>query len=72
LIALWASREQENAISPEFDFSARRSRTHCTHLGGWLDRPDGLQLSVSPDERYVLLTRLDSSGTDLQLVNNFR
>jgi eukaryotic-like serine/threonine-protein kinase len=36
------------------------------------DRPDGLPLSVSPDERYVLLTRLDSSGTDLQLVNNFR
>jgi serine/threonine protein kinase/Tol biopolymer transport system component len=37
-----------------------------------MDRPDGLQLSVSPDERHVLLTRLDSSGTDLQLVNNFR
>ena len=36
------------------------------------DRPDGLPLSVSPDERYVLLTRRDSSGSDLQLVNNFR
>ncbi len=31
-----------------------------------------LNLSVSPDERYVLLTRPDTSGTDLLLVNNFR
>ncbi len=34
--------------------------------------PGGLNLSVSPDERYVLLTKPDTSGTDLLLVNNFR
>ena len=27
---------------------------------------------LHPDERYVLLTRRDSSGADLQLVKNFR
>ena len=31
-----------------------------------------LNISVSPDERYVLLTKPDVSGTDLLLVNNFR
>jgi hypothetical protein len=34
--------------------------------------PGALNLSVSPDERYVLLTKPDTSGTDLLLVNNFR
>lgn len=34
--------------------------------------PGGLNLSVSPDERYALLTKPDFSGTDLLLVNNFR
>ena len=29
-------------------------------------------LSVSPDERYVLLTKPDQSGSDLMLVENFR
>jgi hypothetical protein len=28
-------------------------------------------MSVSPDERYALLTKIDLSGTDLLLVNNF-
>ena len=35
-------------------------------------RPDGLQLSLSPDEKHALLTRRDESGTDLLLVDNFR
>jgi len=34
--------------------------------------PSGLALSVSPDERYALLTRLDTSGTDLLLVSDFK
>jgi dipeptidyl aminopeptidase/acylaminoacyl peptidase len=34
--------------------------------------PGGLAISVSPDERYVLVTRQDTSGTDLRLVNGFR
>ena len=34
--------------------------------------PDGVGLSVSPDERYVLFTKADLSGNDLWLVDNFR
>lgn len=34
--------------------------------------PGALNLSVSPDERYVLVKMDDRSGTDLLLVNNFR
>jgi len=35
-------------------------------------RPGFVGLSVSPDERYVLVTRPDASGSDLLLVNDFR
>jgi len=31
-----------------------------------------LGLSVSPDERYVLLAKPDEKGTDLVLVEDFR
>ena len=34
--------------------------------------PSGLALSVSADERSALLTRIDTSGTDLWVVNDFR
>jgi len=37
-----------------------------------LDFPFGLGLSLSPDERYALLTKLDQNGTDLMLVDSFR
>jgi WD40 repeat protein len=37
-----------------------------------LDYDPGLGLSVSPDERYVLVTKPDQNGTDLMLVENFR
>ncbi|HEV3202532.1 MAG TPA: protein kinase [Bryobacteraceae bacterium] len=37
-----------------------------------LDFSAGLGLSVSPDERYLLLTRPDEKGTDLMLVEGFR
>jgi dipeptidyl aminopeptidase/acylaminoacyl peptidase len=37
-----------------------------------LDYPPYLGLSVSPDERYVLVTKPDQNGTDLMLVENFR
>jgi hypothetical protein len=35
-------------------------------------RPDILNLSLSPDQRYALVTRPDPRGTDLLLVENFR
>lgn len=34
--------------------------------------PAAVGMSVSPDERYILLTRPDATGSDLFLVNNFR
>jgi len=37
-----------------------------------LDFEPGNGLSVSTDERYVLLTKPDQNGTDLMLVENFR
>lgn len=37
-----------------------------------LDFAPGLGLSVSPDGRYMLLTRPDEKGTDLMLVEGFR
>jgi hypothetical protein len=39
-----------------------------------LDFPPGsnLNISVSPDERYVLITRPDTRGTDLLLVEDFQ
>jgi dipeptidyl aminopeptidase/acylaminoacyl peptidase len=41
--------------------------------GGKLDtRPNGQQLSISPNEQYALVTKPDLGGTDLLLVNNFR
>jgi Tol biopolymer transport system component len=36
------------------------------------ERPNGHAVSISPDERYALLTTLDDSGSDLLLVNDFR
>jgi Tol biopolymer transport system component len=37
-----------------------------------LDFSPGLGLSLTPDERYLLLTRPDQKGTDLMLVEGFR
>jgi eukaryotic-like serine/threonine-protein kinase len=36
-----------------------------------LDHYVGLGLSISPDERYALVTKPDQKGTDLMLVENF-
>jgi hypothetical protein len=36
------------------------------------DFPPGMGLSISPDERYLLLTKPDENGTDLLLVEGFR
>ena len=37
-----------------------------------LEFGSSLNVSVSPDEHYLLMTKGDTSGTDLLLVNNFR
>ena len=34
--------------------------------------PVPVGLSISPDERYALVTRGDTDGSDLLLVNDFR
>ena len=50
-----------------FDFRKRRSTTIARNLGT-VDLP----LTVSPDGRVILYTRLDASIDDLMLVENFR
>jgi Tol biopolymer transport system component len=50
-----------------FDFATRRSATVARNLGT-VDIP----LTVSPDGRTILYSRLDSSVNDLMLVANFR
>lgn len=37
-----------------------------------LDKPADLGLTVSPDGRHLLFTKMDYVGTDLMLVENFR
>ncbi len=37
-----------------------------------LDKPADLGVAVSPDGKFLLFTKLDYSGTDLMLVENFR
>ena len=37
-----------------------------------IDRPPDLGLALSPDSRYLLFTKVDYSGSDLMLVENFR
>ena len=37
-----------------------------------IEKPLGLGLSVSPDERYILYTQREQAGSDLMLVENFR
>jgi hypothetical protein len=50
------------------NFSDGRSRVVTTS-----DRPIGLGfgISVSPDERFLLFYRLDQSGSDLYMIENF-
>ena len=51
-----------------FDFSTGKTRAVVMS-----DRPIGsLALSVSPDQRSILYTQTDHSGSDLMIVENFR
>jgi Tol biopolymer transport system component/DNA-binding winged helix-turn-helix (wHTH) protein len=36
------------------------------------DRPLGMSLSVSSDGRFILYTQVDSAGSDLMMIHNFR
>jgi len=49
------------------DFATRRSKTVARNLG-----KVGVYLTVSPDGRTILYSRIDSSVDDLMLVENFR
>ena len=50
-----------------FDVATRRSTTVARGLGEWTG-----SLTVSPDGRTILFSRVDSSINDLMLVENFR
>jgi len=50
-----------------FDLTTRRSTTLARDLGEWTG-----SLTVSPDGRTILFSRVDSSVNDLMLVENFR
>ena len=50
-----------------FDFARGKSTTVAHNLGEPL-----LGLTASPDGRTILFTRVDASGDDLMLVENFR
>jgi eukaryotic-like serine/threonine-protein kinase len=54
-------------IVRHLDLATGRTRDLLT-----LDKPADLGLAVSPDERFLLFTKLDHFGTDLMLVENFR
>ena len=58
----------DNRSVEVLDFSTGRSRPVATS-----DRPigAGFGLSVSPDERFLLFYRLDQSGSDLYMIENF-
>lgn len=55
------------AVIKKIDLATRRTSDLFT-----LDRPPDLGLGVSPDGRYLLFSKLDYSGADLMLVENFR
>ena len=46
--------------------------TRKTTIVAKTERPTFVILSLSPDERYLLFTQVDQSGSDLMLVENFR
>jgi len=49
------------------DFSTGKSKAIMP-----VERRMGLGLSLTPDERYLLFSRVDQGGSDLMLVENFR
>jgi Tol biopolymer transport system component len=58
---------------PEWEIRVMRFADHKTTTAARFRWPaDGLGISVSPDEHYVLVTKMDTNGTDLLLVSGFR
>ncbi len=62
----WAGRPGIGNSIDFLDLSTRKETTVAT-----IPRESG-DVSVSPDERYLLYTQVDQSGSDLMLVENFR
>jgi hypothetical protein len=63
----WIDRPTGETRLQYFDFATGRSTTVARKLGT-VDTP----LTVSPDGRVILYSRMDSSIDDLMLVENFR
>lgn len=67
-IYLLAVRGAEPAATIEF-FDLATRKTSVLHT---LDRPLWFGFALSPDERVVLFSKIDSAGSDLMLVENLR
>jgi Tol biopolymer transport system component len=63
----YIDRPSREARLQYFDFAPRRSRTVARNLGNV-----GLGFTASPDGRTILYSRIESSVTDLMLVENFQ
>jgi Tol biopolymer transport system component len=64
-----------DATTPAADWAVRVQRfadRKAAEMALFSWEPSGLAISVSPDERHVLVTRPDTTGTDLRLVSGFR
>jgi hypothetical protein len=72
------------AITAEGIFYSAAPVSHNQHLIQFLsfstrrswpvvvtDRPIGLGLSVSPDQRFLVFAQRDQTGSDLMLIENF-
>ena len=70
--------------SPQMDSSTRHACLRSQHLIRFLsfstgqsrpvvvtDRPIGLGLSLSPDQRFLIFAQRDQTGSDLMLIENF-
>lgn len=63
----WIARETGRGVTIRF----LEFRGGLTRVIAHIPRPVGHAFSVSPDQRWILFTQADQSGSDLMLVENF-